>query len=121
MSSIQERWLEEEDVEFIKRSDKMTGEAASSLAAFIDNTETTVSSERVRKFHPFGDGLRSCVGQNLARMNVPTAIALFVSNFHLKLDESVSSAFSCRICWLTILPVASVGSFYLVSDKLVSI
>eukprot|EP00884_Botryococcus_braunii_P017299 jgi/Botrbrau1/4252/Bobra.0044s0047.1 len=91
-SFVPERWLDE-DMEYIVRDGKGRSPdkgGNSSLAAFNDNTEMAVSQERVRKFHPFGDGQRNCVGQNLARMNVPTAVAMFVSHFHLSLDESVA-------------------------------
>jgi cytochrome P450 len=44
---------------------------------------------QARRFNPFGAGIRNCLGQQLARMNVPTAVAMFVSNFHLKLTPEV--------------------------------
>ncbi len=46
---------------------------------------------QVRRFNPFGQGLRNCLGQQLARMNVPTAIAMFVANFKLELTPEVGS------------------------------
>ncbi len=45
---------------------------------------------QVRRFNPFGQGLRNCLGQQLARMNIPTAIAMFVSNFKLELTLEVT-------------------------------
>ena len=44
---------------------------------------------QARRYNPFGGGVRNCLGQQLARMNVPTAVAMFVSNFHLKLTSEV--------------------------------
>ena len=44
---------------------------------------------QARRYNPFGGGVRNCLGQQLARMNVPTAVAMFVSNFHLKLTPEV--------------------------------
>lgn len=44
---------------------------------------------QVRRFHPFGGGMRSCIGQSLARMNAPTVLAMLVSNFRFEMDESV--------------------------------
>jgi cytochrome P450 len=44
---------------------------------------------KARRFNPFGAGIRNCLGQQLARMNVPTAVAMFVSNFHLALTPEV--------------------------------
>jgi cytochrome P450 len=53
---------------------------------FSDDLRTWV---QVRRFHPFGDGIRSCIGQSLARMNMPTAVALLVSAFRFEMDDSV--------------------------------
>jgi hypothetical protein len=33
--------------------------------------------------------MRSCIGQSLARMNVPTAVAMLVCAFRFKMDKSV--------------------------------
>ena len=44
---------------------------------------------QARRYNPFGGGVRNCLGQQLARMNVPTAVAMFVSNFRLKLTPEV--------------------------------
>jgi hypothetical protein len=44
---------------------------------------------QAKRFTPFGQGIRNCLGQQLARMNVPTAVAMFVSNFHLELSPEV--------------------------------
>ena len=50
---------------------------------------------QAKRFHPFGQGIRNCVGQQLARMNVPTAVAMFVGNFHLQVAPQV-----CILGWL---------------------
>ncbi len=47
------------------------------------------SHVQTRRYNPFGGGIRNCLGQQLARMNVPTAVAMFVANFHLQLTQEV--------------------------------
>ena len=63
---------------------------------------------QVRRFNPFGQGLRNCLGQQLARMNVPTAVAMFVSNFKLELTPEVMLCFmlhTCASCSMSLLHV----------------
>ena len=36
-------------------------------------------------FYPYGGGMRMCIGMHLARMEITTIIALFISQFEFKL------------------------------------
>ncbi|KAK9807492.1 hypothetical protein WJX72_000759 [[Myrmecia] bisecta] len=40
---------------------------------------------RVKRFMPFSEGRRDCVGQNLARMNYTTTLAMLLAHFSFKL------------------------------------
>ncbi|CAL8464888.1 g4423 [Coccomyxa elongata] len=83
---LPERW-EEPDMEYHVRG-AATGVPKSGAQSGEEDLEIdaqVVSEHKVRRFNPFGQGLRNCLGQQLARMNVPTAIAMFVSNFKLEL------------------------------------
>ena len=44
---------------------------------------------QARRFRPFGAGVRNCLGQQLANVNIPTAIAMLVSSFKMQLSEEV--------------------------------
>lgn len=44
---------------------------------------------QVKRYNPFGQGVRNCLGQQLARMNVPTAVAMFVAQFDFSLAPEV--------------------------------
>ena len=50
---------------------------------------------RVKRFVPFSEGRRDCVGQHLARMNYTSTLARLLGNFHFELAPEVSQ--SC--CW----------------------
>ncbi len=43
-----------------------------------------------RRFLPFSTGLRSCIGQNLAKMNYTATLAVLLSRFSFELREEVS-------------------------------
>jgi cytochrome P450 len=45
---------------------------------------------QARRFNPFGQGVRNCLGQQLARTNVPTAVAMFIAHLKLQLTPEVS-------------------------------
>ena len=76
---LQERWLEE-DAEFWK--------GPANGAAPGDKGAEAV---RGRRYLPFGDGVRSCVGQSLAKMNYTAALALLLSHFTFRLADRVSA------------------------------
>ena len=56
---------------------------------------------RVKRFVPFSEGRRDCVGQHLARMNYTSTLARLLGNFHFELAPEVPhvspSPTVCRI------------------------
>ena len=44
----------------------------------------------VKRFIPFSDGPRDCVGRNLATMNISTVLATLLGHFSFRLADSVS-------------------------------
>ena len=44
---------------------------------------------RVKRYIPFSDGRRDCVGQALARMNYMSTLARLLGNFHFELAPEV--------------------------------
>ncbi len=48
---------------------------------------------QVKRYTPFGQGVRNCLGQQLARMNVPTAVAMFMSEFEFTVAPQVRACF----------------------------
>ena len=55
-------------------------------------------SARVRRFYPFSQGQRGCVGRGLAVMNYTAAAAVLLGTFHFRLADEVlisSSSSSC--------------------------
>ena len=73
----QERWTED-DAEFWKPSNATAAQADGAGAV------------RGRRYLPFGDGMRSCVGQSLAKMNYTATVALLLSHFTFRLADRVS-------------------------------
>ncbi len=59
---------------------------------------------QVKRYNPFGQGVRNCLGQQLARMNVPTAVAMFVSEFEFTVAPEVRLLFLhvAKIAWNSI-------------------
>ena len=80
MLAKQERWTED-DAEFWKPSN-----ASAAAAKKADGAEAV----RGRRYLPFGDGMRSCVGQSLAKMNYTATVALLLSHFSFRLADHVS-------------------------------
>ena len=80
MLAKQGRWTED-DAEFWKPSN-----ATAAAAAKADGAEAV----RGRRYLPFGDGMRSCVGQSLAKMNYTATVALLLSHFSFRLADRVS-------------------------------
>ena len=61
-------------------------------------TDPTDESAEVRgrRYLPFGDGMRSCVGQSLAKMNYTAPLALLLSHFSFRLADRVSLCHCCH-------------------------
>eukprot|EP00884_Botryococcus_braunii_P023274 jgi/Botrbrau1/9630/Bobra.0131s0010.1 len=54
-----------------------------------DDSETAGATKR---FLPFGDGIRNCVGQSLARMNLTAALAILLSHLSFRLADKMGGA-----------------------------
>ena len=48
-----------------------------------------VDQGRTKRWMPFSMGSRDCIGQNLARMNYVTAVAMLLAHFHFELAPEV--------------------------------
>ena len=51
--------------------------------------DLAAEAPRVKRFLPFSAGMRDCVGQNLARMNYTTTVAMLIARFKFKLAPEV--------------------------------
>ncbi|CAL8468775.1 g8316 [Coccomyxa elongata] len=80
-----ERWLEE-GAEYWTPQPSTTG---SMDDKFLDKGD---GEQRYKKYMPFGDGMRACVGQSLAKMNYTAATALLLSHFTFRLAERMGGA-----------------------------
>ncbi|KAK9915327.1 hypothetical protein WJX75_007673 [Coccomyxa subellipsoidea] len=78
-----ERWLEE-NAEYWTPQPSSTGYEAGSAAA---RKTDSGKEQRFKKYMPFGDGMRACVGQSLAKMNYTAATALLLSQFTFRLAD----------------------------------
>lgn len=47
------------------------------------------ASQRGKRWFPFSDGPRNCVGQSLAKMSMAATLAQLYSNFSFKLADEV--------------------------------
>ena len=50
-------------------------------------------SNRPKRWYPFSDGSRSCVGQSLAYMNLVGTLAALLARFHFRLADQVMHPF----------------------------
>ncbi|CAL8472236.1 g11778 [Coccomyxa elongata] len=55
----------------------------------MDSNSTT---ERARRFMPFADGIRTCIGQSLAMATMPLTLAGLLSHFSFKLADRMGGA-----------------------------
>ena len=101
----------EDDAEFWKPSN-----ASAAATAQADGAEAV----RGRRYLPFGDGMRSCVGQSLAKMNYTATVALLLSHFSFHLADHVSPWCAKKQVWCialdsqsTVYSHAAVWHYYL--------
>ncbi len=59
-------------------------------AEYLPGGAKLADGKVVRRFIPFGDGQRNCVGQTLARLNLTTAIAQLYGSFTFRLASEVT-------------------------------
>ena len=88
----QERWLEE-GAEYWTPQPSTTGSMNDKVAP-----EKGEGEQRYKKYMPFGDGMRACVGQSLAKMSYTAATALLLSHFTFRLAERVRSQYPVSFC-----------------------
>ena len=57
-------------------------------------------AERPKRYMPFAEGLRSCVGKNLANATLPLTMAILLSHFSFKLADRVRQELQhlCLLC-----------------------
>ena len=66
-----------------------------------------VGGRTVKRFVPFSEGVRDCVGQNLARLNLTTTLAQLFGSFSFRLAEEVEAPCSLVRPWPPIRMVQS--------------
>lgn len=54
---------------------------------------TCAMAERPRRYMPFAEGPRSCVGKTLAQTTLPLTLAILLSNFSFKLADQVQDQY----------------------------
>ena len=82
LTQKQDRWLEA-DAEYASALGQSCGSASTQAPP-----GTAVPSP-AKRFIPFSDGPRDCVGRTLAHMNITAALAALLANFHFSLAASV--------------------------------
>lgn len=78
---MQERWLED-SAEYWEP--ELSGSGAS-------GERDEAQRQQYKKYIPFGDGMRGCIGQSLAKMNYTATTALLLSHFTFRLADTVRS------------------------------
>ena len=78
---IQERW-DEPGAEYALP-------AGSNPSTGAGEVPSSASETRARRFFPFSLGSRDCVGQNLAKMNYTTTVAMLLAHFKFHLTDEV--------------------------------
>eukprot|EP00878_Enallax_costatus_P000623 GHUV01000725.1.p1 GENE.GHUV01000725.1~~GHUV01000725.1.p1 ORF type:complete len:552 (+),score=175.13 GHUV01000725.1:213-1868(+) len=71
---VPERWLDNRDCAYVSSSSE------------VGSTDT---DKRVRRFAPFSDGLKNCLGQALGLMEVRTVLATLLSRFWFEMAPSM--------------------------------
>ena len=55
-------------------------------------TSSSAAADKPKRFFPFAEGPRNCVGQSLAMTTLPTTLAMLLSRFHFGLADSMGGA-----------------------------
>lgn len=79
----QDRWLEA-DAEYAPAQAQ-----SCSASAKLHAPPATVMTGTAKRFIPFSDGPRDCIGRTLAQMNITAALAALLANFTFSLAASV--------------------------------
>ena len=59
------------------------------LDVFIGENILSAMTERPKRYMPFAEGPRSCIGKTLAQTTLPLTLAILLSRFSFKLAEQV--------------------------------
>jgi len=75
--------------------------SVSALQAGVEDAmhAPVVGGRTVKRFVPFSEGVRDCVGQNLARLNLTTTLAQLYGSFSFRLAEEVKTPWHARQRW----------------------
>jgi cytochrome P450 len=75
--------------------------AVAHLECLVSALTDLACNLQARRFRPFGAGVRNCLGQQLAHVNIPTAVAMLVGNFKMQLSDEVGGglATQCMLDW----------------------
>ena len=57
------------------------------------------NSRRAKRYFPFAEGARSCVGQSLAMTSLLATLALLLSRFSFRLADQASTSDHARDLW----------------------
>jgi cytochrome P450 len=92
---MQERW-DEPGAEYAplvepSHAAELTETQSDAIQSSNSNTgpNSQASKQRPKRFFPFSLGTRDCVGQNLARMNYTTTVAMLLAHFNFQLSDEV--------------------------------
>ena len=68
-------------------------------AEYVPGGVKLADGKAPKRFIPFGEGQRNCVGQTLARLNLTTAIAQLYGSFTFRLASEVTlPIFGASLC-----------------------
>jgi cytochrome P450 len=73
-------------------STAVTATAGDAAAVDADAANSASSLDRPKRYFPFADGPRNCVGQSLAMTTLPTTLAHLLARFHFRLADSMGGA-----------------------------
>ena len=61
------------------------------MIVLITDVAPTGDSKRPKRYFPFAEGPRSCVGQSLAKVSLAATMATLLQHFHFCLADEVSA------------------------------
>ncbi|KAK9835968.1 hypothetical protein WJX81_002349 [Elliptochloris bilobata] len=86
--------FEDPEVVYVERASPANGNAhveAAHGGAYDGIADYRGSANKALRYTPFGNGMRNCVGQQLAKVNMPTALGMLVSNFKFELTPETAA------------------------------
>jgi len=87
---LPERWMEAgaeyaQTLSFPPEFYSSGTEAGGDFVQAADDIDADALAAKARRYFPFGEGPRNCVGQNLAKMTLPLLLATLLAKFSFKL------------------------------------